>query len=86
MENVAFEVRVDTLRYDECHGLAPWIVAIVAKDKFDVFITHQMPPARPMVDDVHCYSSGPIEQQMPRLVPWLVTSVTGGGDGCEREA
>jgi hypothetical protein len=31
MENMACEVRFDTLRFDECQGLAPWIVAIVAK-------------------------------------------------------
>jgi len=30
---MAFEVRLDTLRFGECHGLAPWIVAIVAKER-----------------------------------------------------
>jgi len=33
MENMAVEVRFDTLRFGECHGLAPWIVAIVAKER-----------------------------------------------------
>jgi hypothetical protein len=34
-----------------------------------VFTTHQMPPARPVVDYVPCYSSGPLEHQMPRACP-----------------
>ncbi len=34
-----------------------------------MFTTHQMPPARPVVDYVHCYSSGSIEHQMPRACP-----------------
>jgi len=33
MENMAFEVRFAILRLGECHGLAPWIVAIVAKER-----------------------------------------------------
>jgi hypothetical protein len=34
MENMAFEVRCfDTLRFGECHGLVPWIVAIVATER-----------------------------------------------------
>jgi hypothetical protein len=30
---MTFEVRCDTLRFGECHGLAPWIVTIVAKER-----------------------------------------------------
>jgi hypothetical protein len=33
MEHMAFEARFDTSRFGECHGLAPWIVAIVTKER-----------------------------------------------------
>gem|GEM_PF-6246100 len=50
------------LSHQQRDGLwGEWMERFQATDRsvaFDVFTTHQMPPARPVVDDVRCYRSG----------------------------